>query len=299
MRLSIEHETHYRFGGPAHHSIQYLRLTPRAESCQWVAAWTLTTPGKMRRWTDGFGNIAHVSVQSGVHDDVPVVVRGEVETIDTAGVLPADDGLPPLMFIRPTRFTRVEGGIEELAKPFFERKNDEGPIAALHALMWTLHTTLAYKPGLTDVETTAAEALEKGSGVCQDHAHLFIACARVLGIPARYVSGYLCGANGEHAQRGSLASHAWAEAFVDDLGWVSFDTTNSQSATESYVRLAVAFDYGGAAPIRGIRRGGGIEEMSVRVLVTQRQTQSQSPAQGQSQAQGQNQGQRSGFRNGA
>jgi transglutaminase-like putative cysteine protease len=287
MRLSIEHETHYRFGRPAHHSIQYLRLTPRADSCQYLLSWTLTTPGKVKRWSDGFGNLAHVSVQNGVHDEVPVVVRGDVETVDTFGVLPSDDGLPPLMFRRPTQFTRVDGAIEELARPLIERKNDEGAIAALHALMWSLHNTVAYRQGYTDVETSAAEALAHGSGVCQDHAHLFIACARVLGVPARYISGYLFCEEDNNGHGASLASHAWAEAFVDDLGWVSFDTTNSRCATDAYVRLAVAFDYAGAAPIRGFRRGGGIEEMSVRVQVTQHQA--------QSQAQGQSQSQRSGF----
>ena len=82
-----------------------------------MLSWTLTTPGKMKRWTDGFGNIAHVSVQNGVHDEVPVMVRGEVETIDTFGVLPADDGLPPLMFGRPTQFTKGRWRIEDLARP--------------------------------------------------------------------------------------------------------------------------------------------------------------------------------------
>jgi transglutaminase-like putative cysteine protease len=284
MRLSIEHETHYRFGSPAHHSIQYLRLTPRADSCQFTLSWTVTPSGKVRSWTDGYGNFAHGSVQNGVHDEVQVTVRGEVETTDTFGVLPADHGLPPLMFTRPTPFTRVDGAIEELLRPLLERKNDEGIIAALHALMWSLHNSVAYKPGLTDVETTAADALEKGAGVCQDHAHLFIAGCRVLGVPARYISGYLyCPV--EEGSAASLSSHAWAEAFVDDLGWVSFDPTNSRCATDAYVRLAVAFDYAGAAPIRGVRQGGGVEEMSVRVQVVQQQ--------GQSQAQGQTQSQRS------
>lgn len=268
MRLSVEHETHYRFGQSAHHSIQYLRLTPRPDACQTTLAWSVSTGGRLRRWIDGFGNTAHVSVQNGQHDEVPVVVRGEVETIDTYGVLAPDDGLPPLMFLRPTRFTEVAGGINAFASPFIERMQDEGHIAALHALTWALHSTVAYKPGLTDVESTAAEALEHGYGVCQDHAHLFIACCRVLGMPARYVSGYLFAQYGE---RGSLASHAWAEAYVDDLGWVSFDPTNCQCATEAYIRLAVAFDYAGAAPLRGIRKGGGTEEMSVHVNVVQNQ----------------------------
>ncbi len=176
---------------------------------------------------------------------------------------------------------------EDLARPLIERKNDEGAIAALHALMWALHNAVAYEPGYTDMETTAGEALARGSGVCQDHAHLFIAGARVLGLPTRYVSGYLYCEPDMNGRGAALASHAWAESFVDDLGWVSFDTTNSRCATDAYVRLAVAFDYAGAAPIRGVRRGGGIEEMTVRVQVVQQQ--------GRSQTQGQTQGQRSGL----
>jgi transglutaminase-like putative cysteine protease len=268
MKLSIEHETHYRFDRSAHHSIQYLRLTPRPDASQTTLSWNVSTSGKLKRWIDGFGNTAHVSVQNGLHDEVPVIVRGEVETIDTFGVLPSDDGLPPLMFLRPTRFTQVSDSIRELATPFIERMHDEGPIAALHALMWALHTTVEYQPGFTDAESTAEEALDHMRGVCQDHAHLFIACCRVLQVPARYVSGYMFAQFGEV---GSHASHAWAEAFIDDLGWVSFDPTNCQSATETYVRLAVSFDYGGAAPLRGIRKGGGTEEMSVRVNVVENQ----------------------------
>lgn len=285
MRLAIEHETHYRFGSPAQHSIQYLRLTPRADPSQLTRSWQVSTSGKLKRWSDGFGNVCHVSVQNGLHDAVPVIVRGEVETFDTFGVLPADDGLPPSMFLRSTRYTGVEGGIAALAKPFIERVPEEGAIAALHGLMWALHNAVSYTPGATDVDNTAAEALERGSGVCQDLAHLFIASCRTLNVPARYVSGYLLA---QSDQRGSLSSHAWAEAYIDDLGWVSFDPTNCQSATDGYVRLAVAFDYSGASPIRGLRKGGGLEEMTVRVDVVQSPTQTQSQSEGgqqQSQAQ--------------
>jgi transglutaminase-like putative cysteine protease len=264
MKLLIEHETHYRFDRQAYHSIQYLRLTPRPESNQTLLSWHVTTAGKLKRWTDGFGNTAHVSVQNGLHDEVPVMVRGEVETLDTHGVLPSDDGLPPQMFLRPTRFTKMGGGIEELATPFIERQADEGSIAALHALMHTLSEAVEYRSGFTDTGSAAAEVLEQGSGVCQDHAHLFIACCRVLGVPARYVSGYLYDGEGGV---GGAASHAWAEAYIDGLGWVSYDPSNCQSATDAYVRLAVAFDYAGAAPVRGVRRGGGAEDMVVRVRV--------------------------------
>lgn len=268
MRLFIEHQTHYRFDRPAHHSIQYIRLTPRPDPCQTVLSWTVTSSGAIKRWIDGFGNTTHVSIQNGLHDEVPVVVQGEVETADTNGVLPADDGLPPAMFLRSTRYTKIEGGVGDLARPLLERMRDEGLIVALHALMWSLHTAVAYRAGETDAQSTAAEALEHGQGVCQDHAHLFIACCRVLGVPARYVSGYLFSRAND---QGGLASHAWAEAYVEDLGWVSFDPSNGQCATDDYVRLAVAFDYAGACPIRGVRRGGGTEDMSVRVNVARGQ----------------------------
>jgi len=262
MRIAIEHETYYGFNRPAQYSIQYLRLTPRADGSQIVQQWSLNTAGRLTAWTDGFGNLTHVSVQEGTHSETPVIVRGVVETIDTAGVVPADDGLPPVMFLRESRFTHVDDAIRALALPIAERAEDEGPIAALHALMMTIHEALSYRPGSTHVETGAAEALAQGVGVCQDHAHLFIAGCRVLGVPARYVSGYLLPSEGE-----SVATHAWAEAFVDDLGWISFDAANNVSATEAYVRLAVAADYAGAAPIRGMRSGGGEENMSVRVNV--------------------------------
>ena len=246
------------------HSIQYLRLTPRSDSSQVVLWWQVSTPGKLRSWTDGFGNFAHVSVQDGRHDEVPVIVKGEVDTIETSGVLPPDDGLPPPMFLRETRYTQVDGDIRALAEPFIERRADEGTVAALHALMYRLNEIVAYQPGATDVECTAGEALRNGCGVCQDHAHLFIAACRVLELPARYVSGYLF----SDADESDIASHAWAETYVDTLGWVSFDPANCISATDSYVRLAVAMDYDGACPIRGIRRGGGLEVMQVRVNVS-------------------------------
>ena len=267
MRLYVRHETHYRFAEPAMHSIQYLRLTPRPDSSQFVGAWQVSTPGKLRPWTDGFGNLAHVSVQDGRHDELLVTVRGEVQTFETNGVLLPDDGLPPPMFLRETRYTAVDDGIRALAAPLAERMADEGHVAALHALMWALHEAVAYEAGQTDVGCTAAEALGQGRGVCQDHAHLFIACCRVLGVPARYVSGYLYG----EADESGVASHAWAEAYVENLGWVAFDPANAVCANEEYIRLAVAMDYDGAAPIRGMRRGGGIEEMDVSVHVTQDQ----------------------------
>ena len=118
----------------------------------------------------------------------------------------------------------------------------------------------------TDTLTTAAEAFREKHGVCQDFAHLFIACARSLGLPARYVSGYFVHQNGQTEHE---AGHAWAELLVPDLGWVGFDPANAVCAGENYVRVACGLDYLGAAPVRGIQSGGNDEALKVAVKVSQ------------------------------
>jgi transglutaminase-like putative cysteine protease len=126
-----------------------------------------------------------------------------------------------------------------------------------------------YVPGTTSTHTEAAAALADGRGVCQDHAHIFIAAARSLGVPARYVTGYLV----IEADNASQAHHAWAEAWVEALGWVGFDVANRICPTERYVRLAAGLDAGYAAPIVGSRRGGETEVLEVSVEVQRQSSQ--------------------------
>lgn len=264
MLLSVEHVTDYAYSQATSYSIQYVRLSPRLDPTQRTGSWRIEAPGHASPWRDGFGNLVHTVVQSKRHTGLVLHVRGEVDTIDTHGIVPVDsDFLPPDAFLRSTPLTRTDDLIRDFAGRF-ERLRAKGTLAALHGLTAGIHEAMAYVPGDTHVHSSASEALAQGSGVCQDHAHAFIACCRIWGIPARYVSGYLHtqAEDGRH-----LATHAWAEALVEDLGWVSFDPSNCQSATPAYIRLAVAFDYQGAAPVRGIRLGGGHEEMSVRVQV--------------------------------
>lgn len=265
MRIAIRHETRYRLAEKARRTVQYLRLTPRHDRCQSVVSWSVEGFPDLNTWRDGFGNIVHLACNNEPHDEVVVVVDGVVDTIDTHGVLPLDDGLPPRMFLRETPLTRVTPEIVAFANEHAERGSD-GDLAALHRLMGALATKVEYTRGQTDVTTTAAEALALGRGVCQDHAHLFIACARVLGIPCRYVSGYIVDIDP------GAASHAWAEAFVDGLGWVSFDAANKRSATDAYVRLAVGYDYASGSPITGRRTGGPGEDLAVSLQVQQLQS---------------------------
>ncbi|MBN8890137.1 MAG: transglutaminase family protein, partial [Rhodospirillales bacterium] len=135
----------------------------------------------------------------------------------------------------------------------------------LHALMGAVHGRVAYVVDATTQQTTAAAAFADGRGVCQDHAHIMIAAARALGMPARYVTGYLL-LEGDEAEA-SVAHHAWAEAWVEELGWVGFDAANCLCPTDRYVRLAVGLDAASAAPIRGVRRGTGAEHLCVDVAV--------------------------------
>lgn len=263
MRLTIRHETVYSLANPAQRSVQYLRLWPRQDRCQRVESWTIVGPDLLRQWTDGYGNVVHIASMNGPHDTLEIRVEGVVSTRDTAGVLPMDDGLPPAMFLRDTPLTAGSAEIAAFAAPFRATRAAEGDIAALHAMMAAQTEAVRFEAGNTTVETAAAEAFAAGHGVCQDHAHIFIAACREIGLPCRYVSGYLA------AGQGDVATHAWAEAFVEGLGWVSFDPANKQSATDAYVRLAIGHDYAAAAPVIGVRAGGDGETVTETVQVHQ------------------------------
>jgi transglutaminase-like putative cysteine protease len=268
MRLAIEHVTEYVYSAPAAYAVQYARLSPRNDiSVQKVLSWSVKGPGNSAPWQDGLGNPVLTVVQQGHHDRLLLRVQGEVETFETHGVVPFDAaGVPAEAFIRPTRFTQMDERLRDFAGGF-ERQRQKGALSALHALMAEISDRVAYVPDTTHAHSTAAAALAQGSGICQDHAHIFIACCRAWGVPARYVSGYLY----TNAQDGrQLETHGWAEALVEYLGWVSFDPSNCQSATPAYVRLAVGFDYDSAAPVRGVRGGGGDEALTVRVKVNAR-----------------------------
>ncbi len=262
MRIHIRHRTVYRYAEPVVHGVQYLRLTPRSSTAQSVDHWHVDAPGRVTQWTDHFGNLCHTLAVDRVADAISVVVAAFDKTFDTHGVMQVSTPNVPLVaYLNATAYTRTDAAVEAFAAGF-RPAMDKRRLDGLHDLMLGVGEAVVYREGETHVHTTAAEALEDGYGVCQDQAHLFIAACKLLDIPARYVSGYLWSGGAAEAHD---AGHAWAEAHVPDLGWVSFDPANSVSATDRYVRLAVGFDYAGAGPIRGIRRGGGVEAMEVAI----------------------------------
>jgi transglutaminase-like putative cysteine protease len=206
-------------------------------------------------------------------NELRVLVEGEVETRDTQGVVRGVvERFPPSLFLRETTLTHPDESICAFAAETRTTTGDKS-LGLLHVLLERLHEEMIYDTDPTHPATTAAEAFALKRGVCQDLTHIFIVAARSLGIPARYVGGYMRRNDGVIQQD---AGHAWAEAFVPDLGWVAFDTANGICATDAHVRIAVGLDYLGAAPVRGMRYGGSNETLAVSVQVDQASRQVQS-----------------------
>lgn len=270
MLLAIKHRTTYRYDTEANYAIETLRLTPPQFDAQKVVSWTITAPGieNAARFRDGFGNLVHLTAVDQKHDSITIEANGVVETTDCVGVARGlAEPTPIRVYLRHTPRTAPDTAITDLAL------GSKGGcrLDQLHHLMRAVRDAVAYEIGTTTPHTSAAEALADGKGVCQDHAHIFIAAARVLGIPARYVNGYFLAGTPDPSD----AHHAWAEAWVDGLGWVGFDPANLVCPTESYVRLATGLDAHTAAPIRGTRRGGENETLDVVVEVQQQGAQQQ------------------------
>jgi transglutaminase-like putative cysteine protease len=270
MYLTIRHDTSYRYEATVHYSIQQLRLTPASGAAQVVRRWSIDAPGKLDATFDAYGNILHTLVINKPHGEISLHVSGEVDTIPLAdGLLRDPVGPIPLEhFTCATRLTEADAAIRELA----ESVPSLASSANLIALSEQILQRVKYNTGITEVTSTAAQALALGNGVCQDHAHLMLACCRARGIPARYVSGYIepgdVSPTGTSSEAPHGASHAWVDVWLDGKGWISIDVTHAAFASEIYCRLAVARDYEAAAPVRGRRIGGLEEQLKVSVTVS-------------------------------
>ncbi len=266
MRLAIRHTTRYLFAGPIAHGVQRLRLTPKETQGQRVLDWRMELEGADEQLSyddQNINRVTLVAVREGAQE-VAISCSGVVDTEDQAGVIGQHAGhLPLWAFLGETPLTAPGKRIKALIATV-ERSN-EGMVPTLHNLSGVIRGAVDYVTGGTGVDTTAEEAVAAEGGVCQDHAHIFIAAARSLGIPARYVSGYLM-MNDRIDQE---ATHAWAEAWVQGLGWVGFDISNQISPDPRYVRVATGRDYRDAAPITGVSFGAMTEKLTVDVAVEQ------------------------------
>jgi transglutaminase-like putative cysteine protease len=263
MRIRVTYATTYLYERPVNRLVQLLRLTPRSHEGQHVAYWQVDVhpEGTLRRHEDALGNITHTLYLPQAGPRLTLTVSGEVETHDTAGVVRGSvERFPDAVYTRSTPLTEADASLCDFAADAVSGVNGD-PIDRLHALMGAVHREMVFDTGPTDARTTAAQAFTLKRGVCQDLTHVFIAAARRLGYPARYVSGHLANADGRELD----AAHAWAEAKAPGLGWIGFDPTHDLCPTESYLRVAVGLDYLGAAPVRGSRYGGGAEVLDVKL----------------------------------
>lgn len=277
MHLKISHTTGYHYDQPVHYALQRLRLTPLPGPGQKILNWSVRMENASRQsvFSDHFGNRTELWSTSDEPKETFIIAEGEIETEDRAGVVGPHSGFCPLwLFLRETPLTMPGENIRALAS---ELAPIEDPLGRMHRLMERLNDAIAYRTGETHSETTAEEALTSGAGVCQDHAHALISTARLMQVPARYVSGYLF-MDGVEEQ---TASHAWAEVHLPGLGWVGFDAANRICPDGRYVRIAAGLDYQGAAPVSGLRLGSASERLSV-ALTVQDQALSQMQSQSQS-----------------
>jgi transglutaminase-like putative cysteine protease len=268
MRLSVRHVTHFAFDQASGHSIHDVRLTPKPATGQRVVAWRIEGPGKRSEWIDGYGNQVTTFSVAQQHEQVEIAVTGVYEYGGADQWLRYAEAptLPPPFWLRNSGLARHDESFDALTADLAKRAADTSKrVILLHELMARVQERIAYKTGVSTVATTAAEALARGAGVAQDHAHAFIACCRRLGVPARYVSGYLRNDDPElHVGR---TSHSWAEAWVPELEWVGFDPANGVSPRGEHLRVAVGLDYRDAAPVSGRRVGSGEATMTVEAAV--------------------------------
>lgn len=259
MRLAISHHTLYHYSTPPSASVQTLRLTPRNNPRQQILQWDVRSNGRITgNPTDGYGNVSHTLAVYQPPTTIEIAVNGLVDTLDQP-MLPAE-ALSPLVFLRETPLTQADAALRDFAQCLTQVKTS---LRTVYALMEAVSERIVYTPGATHVHTTAAQAFALQAGVCQDHAHVLLSCCRVLGIPARYVSGYLYSEGHLGTQ---MASHAWVEAWHSGV-WHGLDASNCQRVNDSYLRVASGLDYQDACPIRGWRNGGSGEALEVHVAV--------------------------------
>ena len=264
MRIAIDHRTRYRFSEPQARLVQMLRLTPCDTRDQTVVSWMISVDcdARMRDATDGFGNAVTMLYAEGPIEAIDISVTGEVLAIESGGVVHGSiEPLPPMLYLRATPRTTPGDGLPGFAAESVTGARDS--LDRLHRLNAALHARFPCVPDAPDTGLTAAEAFESGRATSRDAAQMFIAAARGLEMPARYVSGYRIDGGAQSAP------HAWAEAHVDGLGWVGFDPATGLSPDDGYVRVAVGLDAHGAASIAGTRIGFGDEKLDVALRVTE------------------------------
>lgn len=263
MHLKIEHHTEYHYESMVRYSIQELRLNPLQCAEQTIKNWRVQSPIKLKQNIDAFGNECQTFVLDSPYKSMSITAKGEVLT--TGGFEHTDiaSAVSPYYLLQQTNLTQVS---PEMLIYFEKSLPKKIALDSLLELASAIQTAVIYQSGITNFATTAMQSFAMKSGVCQDHSHIMLSLCRAANIPARYVSGYFFA-----EESPNLASHAWVDVCVNpEAGkWLSIDITHACTTDNRHIRLAIGRDYYSAAPIKGIRSGGGQEDLSARISIHQ------------------------------
>ena len=281
LQYLVRHSSRFAYSAPISESMMEVRMQPRGDARQRCLRFELTTQPRARvfAYQDSLGNVVH-------HFDIPsrhsrLWVTADA-VVEMASALPIPESLPDAAWadldemaatgerwhsLQPSYFARETSLLIELAEQL-KLQRDADPLTFMRRLNYALFHTFTYAQSQTEVDSPIDVALKARAGVCQDLSHIMIALARRIGIPCRYVSGYLSPSTESHDRSAEGATHAWAEAYLPTLGWVGFDPTNEVLAAERHIRVAVGRDYADVPPTRGVFRGEAGSALSVRVTVS-------------------------------
>lgn len=280
MQYLVRHLTRFTYTSSVSESVMELRMQPLTDERQRSLRFDVTTTPRTRifAYRDYLGNVVHYFDIPGHHTRLDISAEAAVE-VTVAPELP--ERLPDEAWaeidattatgatwdwLAPSRFARATPALDDFARSIGLKRNAD-PLTLLRTLNETLYEDLRYEPRTTHVDSPIDEALEAKAGVCQDFAHIMTALVRGLGIPCRYVSGYLAPRESGHDRSTEHATHAWVEALLPGLGWVGFDPTNNTLARERHILVAVGRDYGDVPPTRGVFKGESGSELGVAVSV--------------------------------
>ena len=291
MRYRVRHETVYHYGGSVAHSHQLLHLAPRDlpnQVCHSRSIALDPMPSTRREEIDAFGNFVTRLEYDLPHDRLEVLTEAGVEVgPPPAAAATTSDAweevresliyrgrpktpahLDACRFRMESSFVRIKQTFDDYAADCFVRRRSL--LCCAESLMNKIHRDFTYAPGTTNFRTSSTEAFTARRGVCQDFAHIMLACLRSRGLAARYVSGYLRTARppgADAALLGADASHAWVSVFCPPIGWVDLDPTNDMRVGTGHIVIAWGRDFGDVSPLRGVIAGGGRHRLSVRVSV--------------------------------
>ena len=280
LRYVIRHTSLFAYSMPISESVMEARMQPRSDAIQRCLRFELTTQprAKVFSYEDALGNVIHHFDIPGRHSRLSV----KADAIVQMSPLPVVPNYVSPDTWRDLDDTAISGGLwESVQWSYFSRetpslarfadeigwRREGDPLSMMCRLNTTLFESFKYKSGSTRVDSPIDDALEARAGVCQDLAHIMIALARRVGIPCRYVSGYLS-PSAQHDRSAEGATHAWAEAYIPGLDWVGFDPTNNVIAGARHIRVAIGRDYQDVPPTRGVFRGEAASDLAVRVTVS-------------------------------